>query len=151
MDNEIIPVYKTHLEDINWKEMKETLAMDKFDNGRTPAQLEKSFRNSYATVIAYINNQIVGTARALSDGVCNAYIVDVWTLTKYRRRGIASRMMGILSHQLGGQHVYLFTEDATAFYETLGFKAQSVGMGKVVGEWLKPKSRGQSATRLFIR
>ena len=139
MDNKIL--YKIHLEDINWKEMKETLAMDKFDNGRTPGQLEKSFQHSYATVIAYINNQIVGTARALSDGVCNAYIVDVWTLTKYRRCGIASRMMGILSHQVRGQHVYLFTDDATAFYETLGFKAQSVGMGKVVGEWLKPKSR----------
>ena len=140
MGNEVI--YKTHLEDINWKEMKETLAMDKFDNGRTPGHLENSFRHSYATVIAYINNQIVGTARALSDGVCNAYIVDVWTLTKYRRRGIASRMMGILSHHLRGQHVYLFADDVTPFYETLGFKAQSVGMGKVVGEWLKPKSRG---------
>ncbi len=144
MDNKIL--YKIHLEDINWKEMKETLAMDKCDNGRTPAQLASSFRNSYVTVIAYIDNQIVSTARALSDGVCNAHIVDVWTLTKYRRRGIASRMMGILSHQLGGQHVYLFTEDAIAFYETLGFKAQSVGMGKVVGEWLKPKSRGWSET-----
>ena len=138
MDNKIL--YKIHLEDINWKEMKETLAMDKCDNGRTPAQLASSFRNSYVTVIAYIDNQIVGTARALSDGVCNAHIVDVWTLTKYRRRGIASRMMGILSHQLRGQHVYLSAGDATAFYETLGFKAQSVGMGKVGGEWLKPKS-----------
>ena len=132
-------LYKTHLEDVDWHEMKLTLEMDESDNGRSPQQLEASFRNSYATIIAYIDSQIVGTARALSDGVSNAYIVDVWTLTAYRRRGIASKMMGILLNQLQGQHVYLFTDDASDFYETLGFECQPKGMGKVVGEWLKAK------------
>ena len=32
-------------------------------------------------------------ARLLSDGVCNAYLVDVWTMSVYRRQGIASRMI----------------------------------------------------------
>ncbi len=132
-------LYKTHLEEVDWQDMKLTLEIDESDNGRSPQQLESSFRNSYATIIAYIDSQIVGTARALSDGVSNAYIVDVWTLTAYRRHGIASKMMGILLNQLQGQHVYLFTDDASDFYETLGFEDQPVGMGKVVGEWLKSK------------
>ena len=137
MDNGVL--YKTHLEDVDWQEMKLTLEMDEFDNGRSSQQLEASFRNSYATIVAYIDSQIVGTARALSDGISNAYVVDVWTLTPYRRRGIASKMMGILLNQLQGQHVYLFTDGAPDFYETLGFEDQPVGMGKVVGEWLKAK------------
>lgn len=136
-----VVLYRTHLEDVNWQEMKSTLAIDGFDNGRSPQHLETSFRNSYATVIAYVDNQMVGTARALSDGVSNAYIVDVWTLRKYRRRGIGCKMMGILMNQLQGQHVILFADDASSFYETLGFESQPVGMGKVVGEWLKAKRK----------
>lgn len=129
--------YKTALENVNWQEMKSTLAADCFDNGRTPKQLRESFENSYATVIAYADEQIIGTARVLSDGVCNAYLVDVWTLTKYRRRGIASTMMKMLLAKLEGQHVYLFTDDAIKFYEQLSFKPQPIGLGKVVGQWLR--------------
>lgn len=133
-------IYVTDLKHIDWQEMKSTLAADAFDNGRTPEQLQASFENSYATVIAYINAQIVGTARVLSDGVCNAYIVDIWTLTQYRRRGIATAMMKLLLAKLEGQHVYLFTDDAIEFYEKLGFEAQPIGLGTVVGQWLSNKN-----------
>jgi ribosomal protein S18 acetylase RimI-like enzyme len=133
--------YKTDLRHVDWAQMKAAVNADDFDNGRTPAQLRLSFENSYATVIAYAGDQIVGTARALSDGVCNAYIVDVWTLTAHRRRGIASEMMRRLFERLAGQHVYLFTDDAQELYESLGFQVQGVGMGLVVGEWLQNGSR----------
>jgi SAM-dependent methyltransferase len=132
-------IYKTDLMNVDWQAMKSTLVADHFDNGRSPAQLQASFSNSYATVIATIGGEIIGTARVLSDGVCNAYVVDVWTLSKYRRQGVASKMMEILLAQLEGQHVYLFTDEAAEFYKTLGFEAQSIGMGKVVGDWLQNK------------
>ncbi len=38
--------YKLDLENINWAEIKAKVQADDFDNGRTPAQLETSFRNS---------------------------------------------------------------------------------------------------------
>lgn len=128
--------YTTELAGVDWERMKATLAEDDFDNGRTPAQLRASFENSYAAVVAYDGERIIGTARALSDGVCNAYVVDVWTHSRYRKRGIASAMMRLLESKLEGQHVYLFTGDAAAFYEKLGFREQPVGLGKVVGRWL---------------
>lgn len=128
--------YKTDLENVDWSEMKATLHKDAFDNGRSHEQLKQSFANSYATCIAYIDNQIVGTARVLSDGICNAYVVDVWTLTNYRRQGIARKMMRILLDQLKGQHVYLFTDDLPEFYRKVGFNEQPIGMGRVVGRWL---------------
>ena len=129
-------LYRMDVGPVDWAEMKAALSTDDFDNGRTPAELAESFANSYAAVVAYDGNIIVGTARALSDGVCNAYIVDVWTRTSHRRRGIASRMMELLLEQCQGQHVYLFTDDRVDFYERLGFIPQDVGMGKVVGKWL---------------
>lgn len=76
--------YKTDLADVNWDEIKAKVQADDFDNGRTPAQLAASFRNGGATVIAYAGDEIVGKARALTDGVCNAYVVDVWTYSPYR-------------------------------------------------------------------
>jgi len=117
--------------------MKSILSQDSFDNGRSPEQLEASFANSFSTCIARDEAQIVGTARVLSDGVCNAYIVDVWTLSAYRRRGIARTMMELLLSELHGQHVYLFTDHAVDFYRKLGFAERPFGMEKVIGNWLQ--------------
>lgn len=131
--------YETDITNVDWPQMKSILAEDDFDNGRTAEQLEESFKNSYLSVIAYANNRIIGTARVLSDGVCNAYVVDVWTLSEYRNRGVARAMMETLEKHLEGQHIYLFTDDAEAFYHKLGYKEQGVGLAKVVGKWLQNK------------
>ena len=133
--------YGSDLRTVNWQRLKQDLAADSFDNGRSPAQLERSFANSFARVFARCDGAVVGTARALSDGVCNAYVVDVWTHSRYRRRGIATTMMDRLLTRLSGQHVYLFTDDAVSFYHRLGFRVQGVGMSNVVGEWLKTRGR----------
>lgn len=129
--------YTTELGGVDWAQMKATLAADNFDNGRTPEQLRESFEGSYAAVVAHDGGKIVGTARVLSDGVCNAYVVDVWTLSPYRRRGIARRMLEMLEARLEGQHVYLFTDGAADFYRGLGFRERPTGMCKVVGAWLR--------------
>ena len=130
-------IYKTDLDYVDWTEMKTTLRQDNFDNGRSPEQLKKSFENSYAVCIAYADNRIIGTARALSDGVCNAYLVDIWTLTEYRHQSIATKAIQNLLSRLLGQHVYLFTDDIPQLYQKLGFVEQPIGMGKVVGKWLE--------------
>ncbi|MCC5638086.1 GNAT family N-acetyltransferase [Nostoc sp. CHAB 5844] len=130
-------IYQRHLENVNWQEMKATLTQDNFDNSRSPEQLQASFANSYRTCIAYAGNQIIGTARVLSDGICNAYIVDVWTFTPYRRQGIASQMMQTLLNELPGQHICLFTDEALEFYQKLGFKKGETCMEQVIGKWLE--------------
>lgn len=75
-------------------------------------------------------------ARLLSDGVCNAYLVDVWTSSTYRRQGIASAMIRRLLDEVPGQHVGLTTNAAHALYESLGFERQWEFWGTVVGSWL---------------
>lgn len=129
--------YATTSTGVDWERLTADLEADDFSNGRTPDELRRSFENSAVVVFARDGQRIVGKARALSDGVCNAYIVDVWTHSDYRRRGIATRMMTILADELEGQHVYLFTDDQEAFYKSLGYRRQGVGMSTVVGQWLK--------------
>ena len=131
--------YKMDLEGVDWQEMKDAVAADDFDNGRTPEQLRESFENSAVAVLAYAGTRLIGTARALSDGVCNAYVVDVWTMTPYRHQGIASNMMRLLMDKVPGQHVYLFTDvETVSFYNQVGFEPQGIGLSMVVGTWLQP-------------
>ena len=121
---------------VDWARLKTDLQADDFDNGRTPDELRRSFENSAVVVFAWHGERVIGKARALSDGVCNAYVVDVWTHSDYRRRGIATRLMTLLADRLPGQHIYLFTDDAEKFYHGLGYRRQGVGMSIVSGQWL---------------
>ena len=132
--------YRDDVQNIDWAALKVLLVEDHFDNGRSPEQLQRSFENSRHVVIVHHNGQVIGTARVLSDGVCNAYVVDVWTHSPHRRQGIAREMMRRLLAKLPGQHVALFTTDAVDYYAKLGFAEEHTGMSQVVGTWLKADS-----------
>lgn len=133
--------YKTDCIGIDWGALNQRLREDDFDNGRTDAQLRLSFENSRVVVFAMRDGEVIGKARAISDGVCNAYVVDVWTYSPYRNQGIARQMLDCLLNGLQGQHVYLFTDDVVEFYEKLGWQRQGVGLFKMAGEWLQNESR----------
>ena len=76
-------------------------------------------------------------ARLLADGVCNAYLLDVWTASSHRRRGIGRAVDEALCDAVPGQHVGLQTDDAQAFYDKLGFRPQPDFMSRVSGRWLE--------------
>ena len=121
---------------VDWVQAKADLQADDFDNGRSPAALRRSFESSAHVALAWSGGRLVGMARMLSDGVCNAYLVDVWTASAHRRRGVATAMMRHLMEIVPGQHIGLQTDDAAGFYGTLGFRPQPEFMSTVVGEWL---------------
>lgn len=132
--------YRYNTENIDWEALRLILIEDHFHNGRSAEQYRLSFGNSAAVVLAFDGDRIVGTARMLSDGVCNAYIVDVWTLSTYRQQGIARHMMEYLETQAKGQHIALWTDDAQTFYERTGYdRSSSTLYEKVIGNWLDNK------------
>ena len=124
------------LEGIDWEQAKADLAADSFDNKRSSAALRLSFERSQHVAFAREGDRLVGMARLLSDGVCNAYLIDVWTQSAYRRQGIASAMVRLLIDAVPGQHVGLQTEDGTDFYRPLGFQPQPEFWRTIVGTWL---------------
>jgi predicted GNAT family acetyltransferase len=129
--------YTSELSGIDWAALTRTLAEDRFDNGRTPQELRTSFENSFAAVFAIDGEgRVIGKGRVLSDGVCNAYLVDLWTYTPYRRRGVAREIIGRLASRLAGQHLALFTDEAPEFYRRLGFVERGVTFERVIGNWL---------------
>jgi ribosomal protein S18 acetylase RimI-like enzyme len=124
------------LDGIDWAQLKADLTADRFDNGRSADALRRSFEQSQHVAIARDGERVVGTARLLSDGVCNAYLVDVWTASSHRRQGIASALTRLLVDAVPGQHVGLQTDDAQALYESLGFRPQPEFWSLVSGRWL---------------
>jgi len=126
----------TDLTGVDWAAVKADLVADDFDNGRSATALRRSFEASQHVAIAWAGDRVVGTARLLADGVCNAYLVDVWTLSSHRHRGVASAMVRSLLAAVPGHHVALQTDDAGAFYERLGFRPQPELWSLVVGTWL---------------
>ena len=124
------------LEGIDWVQAKADLVADDFDNGRSAEALRRSFERSQHVAFARDGDRVVGMARLLSDGVCNAYLVDVWTASAYRRRGIATAMIRHLLDQVPGQHVGLQTDHGQAFYTSLGFRPQPEFWSIVAGRWL---------------
>jgi ribosomal protein S18 acetylase RimI-like enzyme len=124
------------LEGIDWAQAKADLAADDFDNGRSPDALRRSFERSQHVAFARDGERVVGMARLLSDGVCNAYLVDVWTASAFRRQGIASALIRLMLDEVPGQHVGLQTEHAQGLYQSLGFRPQPEFWSLVSGAWL---------------
>jgi ribosomal protein S18 acetylase RimI-like enzyme len=124
------------LDGVDWARAKIDLAADAFDNGRSPDALRRSFERSQHVAIARDGDRVVGMARLLSDGVCNAYLVDVWTASSHRRQGIAARMLRLLIAAVPGQHIGLQTDDAQALYSSVGFTPQPEFWSLVSGTWL---------------
>lgn len=75
---------------------------------------------------AFEKKMMIGMGRALSDLKSDAYIQDVAVLSKYRGRGIGSRIIQTLIQGLrarGVDWIGLIGEPGTgAFYERLGFR-----------------------------
>jgi ribosomal protein S18 acetylase RimI-like enzyme len=124
------------LSGIDWERAKADLAADDFDNGRSAEALRRSFEQSAHVAVARDGERVVGLARLLSDGVCNAYLVDVWTASAYRRQGIASSLVRLLLEAVPGQHVGLQTDGAQELYAALGFRPQPEFWSTVAGRWL---------------
>jgi len=129
-------VFSSDIELVDWAALKSALASDQFDNGRTPEEYRRSHENSHAVIFGRCDGEFVANGRILSDGVCNAYLVDIWTASPYRRRGVGREVVRRLVAKVPGQHVALFTDDMEAFYAALGFRAQRGGMSQVIGSWL---------------
>ena len=84
-------VFSSDLAAVDWAELKAALAADDFDNGRTPEQYRRSHENSHAVIFGRYAGGLVANGRILSDGVCNAYLVDIWTASPTAVRALAAR------------------------------------------------------------
>ena len=65
-----------------------------------PAFISPMLRNSFCIAGAFYRGKLIGMMRALSDGVSDAYLLDMVVLKKYRKNGIALRILDCLTGYL---------------------------------------------------
>jgi len=112
---------------------------------RSAAEIKRAFANSYLCCFAWVDGQLVGAARATSDGVFYATVLDVAVDPGFQGAGIGRKMMHELLRRLPVQKVYLTTVPGKeGFYEKLGFLHQTNAMG------LFPLSAREEAVEIGI-
>jgi GNAT superfamily N-acetyltransferase len=94
---------------------------------RTADELAQQVSGARWVVSAWDGAALIGFARAISDGVTNAYVSSVMVDAAYRRRGVGRALMGRLMdgrpHGMGW--VLHARAGATDFYRALGFTPAS--------------------------
>jgi ribosomal protein S18 acetylase RimI-like enzyme len=125
-------LYTRNCEGVNWSAVKSLYRLSQFDNGRSPSVLQSAFEGSHCVCFAYSmpTRSIIGTARAISDGVTCSAVFDVCVHPEVRRTGVGTELVRRLMLDLPGQFI-LLTTPVPEFYEKLGFKRTGEAMWKV--------------------
>ena len=114
--------------DINWKLVPEILnaAGMSFHSADVHRQ---AFSVSASVVFVYDDQQLIGFARAISDGILQAAVYDVAVLPSYQRHGIGKQMIEKLVESLPGCNFILYASPGKElFYEKLKFRRMKTGM-----------------------
>ena len=92
---------------------------------RTREQVETQLDNAWRVVGAYDRptGELVGFARAVSDGVGFAYLADVFVVDAHRGHGLGKRLIRLMIDDGPGADMRwtLFTGDAHGLYRQFGF------------------------------
>jgi ribosomal protein S18 acetylase RimI-like enzyme len=107
---------------------------------RDPNLTERIFKGSYALCFAYEEARLIGTARAISDGVNSSVIYDVVVHPDYQGLGVGKRIMQDLVSRLPERSVMLVSSvDRCGFYRKLGFRRLKTAMLKHQNEqfWIE--------------
>jgi spermidine synthase len=91
--------------------------------------LRKALPGSCAVAGAFApDGRLVGIARALSDGVSDAYIQDVTVDANYRKQGVGGTLVDFLADELASRGIdwigLVGVPGTEKFYANLGFEAQ---------------------------
>ena len=94
---------------------------------RTREDVEAQLDSAWRLVGAYRagTDELVGFARAASDGVAFAYLADVYVVRAHQGRGLGKRLLRAMIDDGPGREFRwtLFTADAHGLYERFGFAA----------------------------
>lgn len=92
---------------------------------RTREDVVRQVRSAWRVVGVYQGQEMVGFARAVSDGLALAYLADVFVLRPHRARGLGRRLISTMIEDGPGAGFrwLLHTSDARRLYGEFGFAA----------------------------
>ena len=107
---------------VDWHELCDLLRRAELGE-RDVAIAERVCRGSYLCVFAYLDGRLIGSARAISDGVTSSAIYDVVVDPDLQGQGIGKQIMEFMLERLPTSSVMLVSVlRYQEFYRKLGFK-----------------------------
>ena len=125
----------------HWRRLAEIMAAAL--TARDPATLARAHAASFACVYAWDNGKLVGSARAVSDGVLYATIYDVVVDPACQGKGVGRKLVQNLIDRLPVERIFLTSvPDKQGFYAKLGFLRQTNAMA-----WYASEARSNALAR----
>lgn len=117
---------KSHVDLVQLQELLQIAAF--WARDRRIEDLAVAIEHSNPVVTAWDGEQLIGFARATSDGIYRATIWDVVIHPDYQGAGLGRKLVQtVLSHPLmcRVERVYLMTTHQQSFYQRIGFEQNS--------------------------
>lgn len=116
--------------DIDWEKVSSIIEIAGLSS-TDPETCKRAFLGSQITVFALDDKELIGVARALSDGIKQAAIYDVALLPDYQGLGVGRLLLdGIMSKLPGCNFILYSNPGKEGFYEKVGFRCLKTGMIK---------------------
>ncbi|MEZ4700329.1 MAG: GNAT family N-acetyltransferase [Rhodothermales bacterium] len=97
-----------------------------------PAAIWKSYENSTLVLTAWLNGQLVGLARVLTDGELFSFLCDLVVEPDVQRIGVGKAMVQAVVEACKGTELMLRDAEISAgFYQHLGFTRVTNGWARM--------------------
>jgi GNAT superfamily N-acetyltransferase len=115
---------------------------------RTRQHVVSQVQSAWRVVGIYQGQDMVGFARAVSDGVAFAYLADVFVLPPHRGRGLGRRLVAVMIDDGPGADFrwLLHTADAHSLYASFGFAVPDDTLLERPGAWTAAASTAVPAS-----
>lgn len=122
-------VEKSDAPDIDWQTLAALLRCAGLGD-REMVKLKSAYQNSQFYWIGYVDNQIIATARAISDLTYASYLADVAISPEYQGRGYGNILMNEIMTMLSqyGKTFIYSVPDKVSFYKKYGYHVLETGM-----------------------
>jgi aralkylamine N-acetyltransferase len=128
------PVIKVGTDELDWIEVLKLL-----DNKKEIIKTKKSieacqkiqtaFESSYIVISVWLDQNMVGIGRALSDGIKQSIIYDLNVSVEYQNNGLGQKLMEALIQELPNGPIVLYAiPGKEKYYKRFGFQKLLTGM-----------------------
>ena len=86
-------------------------------------RITKMYANSNLIITAWLNNELIGISRSITDFCYACYLSDLSVKSEYQKEGIGKRLIELTEKEIGKETalILLSAQNAMEYYPKIGF------------------------------